>query len=550
MQELNHSQFLNFLRQRGIEISVKDGHLRISAPPGAVDPQLHEELVRRKPGLLEILQVAHASTSPDALKPMERHRGIPQTPAQQGMWLIDHLEPGNVAYNIPEAFVVEGPIDTGAFQKAVDGLLKRHETLRTAFYEEDGELLQSIHPDICAQVGFTDLSMVAEDNRQQTLRKLIQEHGRQPFELDQPPLVRFHLFRLAEQRHVVFFNIHHIIADQRSLNILREELSALYQAAMRNESARLPDLPVQYADYAIWVNKHLANGAMADQIQYWRTKLAGVPPFLDLPSRRLCSSPRTALGATVPVVIPGSLLEAAHEIGRQEGATIFMTFLAAFSVLLYKDSGKEDFCIGSPFTHRNQVETEPLIGLFVNMLAFRCQMTGEPSFREVLKRVRSTALEAYERSDVPFQEVVRALKPDPRSERSPIFQIMFGFNSDTVTGQIGVVQIDTQPGTARFDLTLQLSESSDGVDGSFEYCTDLFEAASIERLSRQFVAVLDQIVQNPDRRISSIEILEDEKSEPERVLDEGTDSSESRSGWMGRLARRLPSRLKSDQSRR
>ncbi len=533
MQELSHSEFLDILTQCGIEVYVKDGRLQISAPAGTIDLQLRAELVRRKPELLGVLRGVDGFPRPLPLLAMPRTSRIPQTHAQQGLWLIDHFTPGNVAYNIPEAFLIEGPVEIEALQKAVDGLLARHETLRTFFYEEEGELLQAVSPDARATVGFTDVSMITESERDQTLRKLIREQARQPFDLNEPPLVRFHLFRLTDQQHAVFFNIHHIIADGRSLIILQRELSLLYQAAARNETPRLPELPVQYADYAIWAGKYLTGGPMAGQIQYWKSKLAGAPAFLTLPSSRPYPEQRTAWGATVPVVISSSLRDALREVGRQENATMFMTLLAAFAVLLYKHSGEEDFCIGSPFTHRNQVETEPIIGLFVNMLVFRCQLAGQPSFREFLRRVRATALEAYEHSDLPFQELVRALKPDPRSLRSPLFQVMFGFDSDTGAGHGGFIQIDTDPGTARFDLTLQLSENPKGIVGSFEYCTDLFDAASIEQLALQFLALVAEIAEHPEQPISNIELVN--SAQLESITSQETLQLNHSNSWSSRI---------------
>jgi hypothetical protein len=438
------------------------------------------------------------------------------------------------------AVQIEELVDAEALQKAVDGLLARHETLRTYFCEEDGELLQAVSADVTASVGFTDLSIVADSDHHRALHKLIREQTRQPFDLDRPPLVRFHLFRLTEQQYVIFFNIHHIIADQRSLTILLEELSVLYQAAVRNETARLPELPIQYADYAIWTSQRLAGGIVVDQIQYWKTKLAGAPPFLELPSSRPYPEQRTSWGATVSVVIPALLRETLREIGRQENATMFMTLLAAFAVFLYKYSGEEDFCIGSPFTHRNQIETERIIGLFVNMLVFRCQLAGEQSFREFLRQMRVTALEAYGHSDVPFQELVRALKTDPRSLRSPLFQVMFGYDSDAKPAQSGLVQIDTNPGTARFDLTLQLNERPDNITGSFEYCTDLFDAKSVELLAAQFQALLALIAEHPDRSISSLKLLDNTSSEPTKAPE--TFYAGRPSSWNSRI-RELSQRL-------
>lgn len=505
MQELTNAEFLSLLRQRNIDVSARDGRLRINAPAGVVDAPLRAELTRRKTDLLLLIGSDDARSLPGPLAPAPRTEKIPQTRAQQGLWLIDHFDPGHVAYNIPEAFFVEGPIDLQAMQLAVDQLLSRHETLRTSFYEEEGELFQAVAPAARAPVEFTDLSVLDASDRDQALYTLIREQAGRPFDLSQPPLIRFHLFRLAEQRHAVFFNIHHIIADRRSLTILCEELDALYQAAVHNESAHLPALPIQYADYAIWVAQQLADEAIEKQLQYWGVKLAGVPAYLDLHGSRAYPEKRAPWAATTPIVISASLRDSLSNIAQQENATLFMTLLAAFSVLLYRYSGREDFCIGSPITHRKQVETESLIGLFVNMLVLRCQLNEKQSFRNVLRQVRTTALEAYENSDVPFQELVRVLKPDPRSLRSPFFQVMFGFDSDMTTKPSSFLHIDIKPGTARFDLILQLSETPHGISGSFEYCTDLFDESVIAQLADEFVALLGTISADPDRSISGLE---------------------------------------------
>ena len=510
MQELTTVQFINLLRLRNIDVHAKEGRLQIHAPAGAVDAQLRGELTRRKGDLLLTLQATAAVQMPIPVAPAERTGKIPQTHAQQGLWLIDHFDPGCVAYNIPVAYSVQGPFDPAALQTAVDQMLVRHESLRTFFYEEDGDdeedgdLFQAVDSKANTIVEFTDLSDISEANRDQALETLIREQARRPFDLHQAPLVRFHLFRLTEQRHVVFYNIHHIIADRRSLTILWEELSTLYQAAVRKETDTLPNLPIQYADYAVWAAKHLTDGRMQKQVLYWKTKLAALPAYLELSGDRLYPEKRTPWGETAAIVIDASLRDLLRKIAQQEGATMFMTLLAAFAVLLYRKSGKEDFCIGSPSTLRKHVETESIIGLFVNMLIFRCDLAGEPSFRDVLRRMRTTALEAYENSDVPFQELVRTVKLERRSLRSPFFQVMFGFDSED-GGQPGsLIQMDTKPGTARFDLTLQLTERANGIDGSFEYCTDLFDETDMTAMSGRFVALLREIAAYPDRSVSRV----------------------------------------------
>jgi iturin family lipopeptide synthetase A len=454
----------------------------------------------------EVLSPRAATTQQRSkpLAPADRSGKIPQTHAQQGLWLIDHFDPGHIGYNIPAGFLVDVPIDLAALQSAVNQLLSRHEILRTSFYEEEGELFQAVASWVPAPVEFTDLSSVSKLDRDQTLRTLISDEAQKPFDLLQSPLVRFHLFRLEENRNAVFFSIHHIIADRKSLIILCDELNLLYQAAAQKQTANLPPLPIQYADYAIWMTQHLADEPIQQQFQYWKGKLAGIPPYLELNGGRPYPETRTPWAATTPVRIPGSLRDALNNIAQQEGATLFMTLMTALAVLLYQRTHSEDFCIGSPITYRKQVETEPLIGMFVNMLAFRCKLEGKPSFRQLLQRVRTTALEAYENSDIPFQELVRVLNPDPRSARPPFFQVMFGFDSDMTEQPDNLLPIDTKPGMARFDLTLELREHVDGILGSFEYSTDLFDQPTVARLADDLVAVLEAATAEPDLPIAEL----------------------------------------------
>jgi non-ribosomal peptide synthetase component F len=254
------------------------------------------------------------------------------------------------------------------------------------------------------------------------------------------------------------------------------------------------------------MNQHLADQTMERQFQYWKEKLAALPPYLELSNGRPYPEKRSPWAATTPVLINGSLRDGLNNLAQQEGATLFMTLLAALAVLLYKRTNNEDFCIGSPITYRKQVETEPLIGMFVNMLAFRCRLDGQPSFRQLLRRVRTTALEAYENSDIPFQRLVRVLNPNPGSPRPPFFQVMFGFDSDMTAQPDNLLSLDTTPGMARFDLTLELREQVGGIFGSFEYSTDLFDEPTVANLARDFVRVLVAASSEPDLPISGLEL--------------------------------------------
>ena len=471
-------------------------------------PESIDAVAKKIPNAQSPSELVSTSQLPSTLMARGQRSGkIPLTHAQQGLWLIDHFDPGHVGYNIPAGFLVDLPIDRAALQSAVDKLLTRHEILRTSFYEEEGELFQAITSSVPAPLEFTDLSDLPVNDQERSLRALISAEAQKSFNLSQAPLVRFHLFRLAERRNAIFFCIHHIIADRKSLTILCDELNLLYQAEISNQAASLPPLPIQYADYAIWMNQHLADEVMKRQFQYWKEKLAALPAYLELSNGRPYPEKRTPWAATTPVLISGSLRDAMNNIAQQEGATLFMTLLAALAVVLYQRTNAEDFCIGSPITYRKQVETESLIGMFVNMLAFRCRLEGKPSFRQLLRQVRTTALEAYENSDVPFQELVRVLKPVPGSVRPPFFQVMFGFDSGTTAQPENLLSIGTAPGMARFDLTLELRDHVDGVVGSFEFSTDLFDEPTAARLARDFVRVVDAASSNPDDPISELGIL-------------------------------------------
>lgn len=496
---LTSVEFLALLKTKGIDLQARDGRLAVSAPPGMVDDLLRTELKLRKSDLLTILASPKEVSPNSPLLARKREGRIPLTPSQQGIWLIDHFDPGNVAYNIPEAFQISLPLDLEILQKTVGLLIARHEILRTGFHEQDGELYQSIEPEAHTLVSSTDLTSLSEADAAIQCRGLISEYARRPFDLRHPPLLRFHLFRVTPARNILLLNIHHIIADLQALLILREELVEAYQALAANTTPKLAALSLQYADYAIWASEQLRSNRIERQIEYWRQKLDGLSPYLELPLGRPYPDQRSMVGDTVAFELPSSLRESMAQIGRDSGCTAFMTFLAAFALLIFRFCRQRDFCIGSPVTLRKHIETQRMIGLFLNMVAFRVRIPLEQSFREILRQVRATALEAYEHSDVPFQTLVRALRFNRRSPRSPIFQVMFGFEPYTSSTLAGS-QIDTKPGTARYDLSLILTESATGfLFGSLEYRTDLFAHAEIANLAQQFVDLVGEVADAPDR---------------------------------------------------
>jgi hypothetical protein len=541
--ELTSAEFIAQLEERGIEIQERAGRLVVSAPPGVVDDLLCAELQYRKADLLKVLTRAKEVPRKPALVPRNRGGRIPLTPSQQGIWLIDHFDPGNVAYNIPEAFL-SGPLDLEILQKTVDLLIARHEILRTGFHEQDGDLHQSIEAEAHTLVGSTDLTSLAEAEATIQSRVLIREHARRPFDLRHPPLVRFHVFRVTPDRNVLFLNIHHIIADRQALLVLREEFIEGYQALAGNTAPRLPDLSLHYGDYAVWAVEQLRSGQMEGQIEYWRHRLDGLPPYLELPLRRPYPSQRSAEGDSVAFELPSSVRESLAQIGRDSSSTPFMTFLAAFALLIARFSGQRDFCIGSPVTLRTHVETQRMLGLFMNTVAFRVQFPPQQSFRDLLRQVRATALEAYEHSHVPFQTLVRALRFNRRSPRTPIFQVMFGYEP-AAPSNLAVSQIDTRPGTARYDLSLVLIESAAGILlGCLEYRTDLFEQAEIASLARQFVDLIGEVAAAPDRACFSAPPagVDEEDVPPSNPLSPA--ANDSRPTFIRRLSSAFSSRFR------
>jgi hypothetical protein len=458
------------------------------------------------------------------------------------MWLIEHFDPGNVSYNIPTAFRIDSSLEIDLLQKSIDLLIARHEILRTSFHEEDGELYQTIAPSAETLVGATDLTSLPEEEGDREARARIREYGRQPFDLRHPPLLRCHCFRITPARNLLFLNIHHIIADLQSLSILREELAICYQAVSANRTPELPVLSLQFADYAIWAATQMGSGRVQSQLQYWKQKLAGLPPYLELPVKGSYPEQRSASGATVTFEVSSSTSRSLVGVGRESGATPFMTFLAAYALLIARFSGQRDFCIGSPVTQRKQVETQRMPGLFVNMVAYRILIEPQQSFRDILRQVRTTALEAYEQSDVPFQTLVRALRFNRRSPRSPIFQVMFGFEP-FVPSDSSVLQIDTDPGTARYDLSLLLAELAGGtLLATFEYRTDLFDQGEIAPLSNQFVKLLQQVAENPDHVCLPMPSVEAASNNPPTSDSSSPELDGSRRSLFSRLSSLFSSR--------
>ncbi|PVD03261.1 non-ribosomal peptide synthetase, partial [Streptomyces sp. CS014] len=422
---------------------------------------------------------------------------IPLSFGQQHLWFFDQLMPGQSAYNSAFAVRLAGPLDTSALRMALDGVVARHEALRTTFTAVDGTPEQVITPVGAVALTEHDLEAVTAHDQDTYLRALVRNEVNRPFDLAAGPLFRALVVRVGVDDHVFVLSMHHAVSDGWSLGVLSDELSALYAAGVSGEPVSLPELPVQYADFAVWQRDWLSGEVLDGRLAVWRERLAGIPDVLELPIDRPRPAVQSLDGATVEVRVPADLTRVLRDIGRDENATLFMTLLSAFAVLLSRFSGQSDVVVGTPVAGRGPAELEGLVGFFVNTLVLRCDVSGDPEFGELLERVREVALEAYAYQDLPFERLVDELAPDRSLSHSPLFQVMFSLQNahgrQLELPGIEVSSYDVPLTTTNFDLSLHLAEDTEGLVGVFEYRTALFDASTVGRFADAYVRLLDQI---------------------------------------------------------
>jgi amino acid adenylation domain-containing protein len=443
--------------------------------------------------------------------------GRPLSFAQQQLWLLDRIRPGSAAYNVTTAFRLEGALDGAAFGRALDAIVARHEALRTTFHEAGEEAAQVVGPPRPVELERIDLGALPVDRREAALARCLGEAARRPFDLSRDLMLRGALVRLGEREHVVLLALHHIASDGWSLGVLARELEAHYEAARRGAVADLPPLPAQYGDYAAWQRTRLTGPHLDAEIAFWRERLAGASPALVLPADR----PRPTVlgdgGAHCVRLVPARLVSAVKALARTERATLFAALLAAFQSLLHRYTGETDLVIGTASACRTRREVEPLIGYFVNTLPLRMDFRGDPTFRELLRQARQVASEALGHQELPFERLVAALAPERRLDRSPLLQVTLvlhdGRNSPLPRlAGLAATPLRVSTGTAKFDLSLSATETAGGIQLLAEYSTDLFDAATVERLLEHFVRLLEGAVADPDRRISTLPLLSEEES--------------------------------------
>ena len=454
------------------------------------------------------------------VEPAPRDGDIPLSFAQQRLWFFDQLEPGSNAYNIPAAVRLRGALSSLALARALSEVVRRHESLRTCFAADAGRPRQVVRPAAPVELPVEDLSGMDEAEREAHALELAALEAATGFDLSEGPLLRARLLRLTADEHVLILTMHHIISDGWSVGVLVGELSALYAAYSRGEESPLPELPVQYADYAVWQRQHLSGEALEEQLAYWRERLEGLTEPA-LPTDRPRSAARGRRGAGLPFSLPADISARLRGLCRAEGVTLFMTLLAAWQALLMRYTGQDDIVIGTPVAGRTRGETEGLIGFFVNMLVMRTDLSGEPSFRELLGRVRETCLGAYAHQEVPFDRLVEEFAPGRAAGDIPLFQAAFALQtpseSEIKLADLCLTPLAAETTTAKFDLELELWEESGELRGKLLYKTDLFEAATVERILRHYESLLRRVAGGADFGLGELPALLEESDRKEQL---------------------------------
>jgi alpha-ketoglutarate-dependent taurine dioxygenase len=464
-----------------------------------------------------------AAGSLPPIEPVPRRDAMPLSFAQQRLWFFERLKPGTAVFNIPTAFELEGALDVGALERSINEVVRRHEVLRTVLPDRRGRPVQVIgrfRPSILPVV---DVSSLPEAARQAEQRRLLAGEQNRPFDLARGPLARWLLLSHGGDGYTVSFTVHHVVSDAWSSGVLTREVMALYRAFSEGLPSPLPELPVQYADFAAWQQEWLSGDGLAGQLAYWKQRLEGAPPLLELPADRPRPESFSYRGVTLPVAFPPPLAESLTELARSRGVTLFMTILAAFKVLLRHLSGLDDVVVGTDVANRNRQEIEGLIGFFINQLALRTDLRGDPSFAELLARVRDTTLGAYAHQDLPFERLVDALKLPRELSYAPVFQVkLFLDNTPQVALEVPGLRsssIEVELDIAKLDLVLALWHTPTGLRGWINYSTDLYDRPRIVRLMRRFEGLLEAVAGRPEAPLSELDEILDTLDEKEREME-------------------------------
>lgn len=436
---------------------------------------------------------------------------IPTSFAQRRLWFLDQLEPGTAAYNMPACVRLTGAVNLAALEHSLNRIIQRHEILRTTFADMGGEPVQVIAPNLTLKLPLLDLQGKSGVEQEAQLQHIAAQEAMLSFDLAKGPLLRIALLRFSEAEHVLLFTMHHIISDGWSIGVFIREMAALYEAFLTDKPSPLDELPIQYADFALWQREWLQGETLEAQLSYWKQQLGGSLPLLELPADRIQPAVRSFRGARQAVILSAPLSKALRQLGQREGATLFISLLAAFKLLLYRHTGQSDIIVGSPIAGRNRPELGQLIGFFINTLVLRTDLSGDITFRELLGRVREVALGAYSYQDLPFEKIVEEINPERRMSHTPLFQVMFNllnFESPRIEVPGLTVEILSAPEAAsKFDLTLYAKEQKGEIELEFVYNADVLSDVRMAEMLEQFTCLLSQIVNDPDEKITRYSLV-------------------------------------------
>ncbi|HXV82417.1 MAG TPA: amino acid adenylation domain-containing protein, partial [Candidatus Binatia bacterium] len=525
---INTSDFIAYLGDLGVRLSADGERLRVSAPKGKLPTDVRAQIAERKAEILALLRRRSSSNHIAAppIRPCARGAPAPLSFAQERLWFLEQLEPESAVYNICRASRLVGNLSSPALEASLNEIVSRHETLRTAFRLIDGTPVQVVQRAEGISIDFTDLRSVPKSEGDANIRRQIEAAALHPFDLNSGQLLRCALIRIDEQEHILILTTHHIAADAWSMGILTRELWTLYDAFSNGRPSPLEPLPVRYSEYAVWQREWLKGNVLEAQLAYWKERLKDLS-MLNLPADRARKARQSFHGARVAIELPHELTTALNEMSHRFAVTPFMTLLATFQVLLYRYAGQDDVAVGSPIANRRRPEIEGLIGFFVNTLVLRTDLSGNPSFSELLIRVRDLCVAADSNQDLPFEKLVQELQPDRDQSRNPLFQVMFVLQNATrpFTGIPGLRLEPLEVATRRspFDLSLFLREREGKYIGHIEYSTDLFEPDTIERMAAHYQTLLEAIVADSDQPIATLPILPE--AERHKILVEWNDTA-------------------------
>ena len=517
-------EFLSDLCSLDIKLWVEDNRLRCSAPKDVLTSVIKQELAESKEDILAFIRNNNVASITDKhpIRPVPRQGNLPLSFAQQRLWFVEQFTQVSQVYDVPSISCLKGSVNIAALQCAINEIVRRHEILRTSFTLVEGQPVQIIHPTLSLSLPVVDLQGLAQVERDIEIQRLINNvEASQLFDLTEVPLLSCFLIKSNEGEHILFFLIHHIITDGWSSGIINNELTALYEAFSQNQPSPLPELPIQYVDFAVWQRQYLQGKVLDNLLTYWKQKLSGNLPVLQLPTDYPRPAIQTFSGKRKTFFLSENLTQALKALSRNEDATLFMTLLAAFKTLLHRYSGQDDILVGSPIANRNQNNTDQLIGFFVNTLVLRTNFIGDPSFQELIRRICETTLGAYAHKDIPFELLVDELQPQRNLTYTPLFQVMFVLHNAPIpalemAGLTFESVVDDNNRNVMFDLVLHATETEEGINGALDYNTDLFEENTICRMVDHLQTLLSRIVANPQQRLSELPLLSE--SEQHQLL--------------------------------